>query len=505
MPAPESTSPTIGPFTPDRVKPRIIDQVPNPDPSKPNPLLSAYFQDMGADVLPTPEAELRRDRIALMLRETNSPYAVTGGNYHAYTSADRSVRDQFDADLGLMINLVGAKSYAEMRDMLKSPRPINESATDKRALSSSFPNLPGDNRSEQRKKEDRRKQMEKYANKADEFINVYLRTGNWEPISEANRLQDEVAGATTVGELLKLAFDTRYVDRVRFEAKRKLVLMGLFRSIDAHSEDLQQQFRFPEFTRFFEDHIWHQPEGEKKGATRRVEILSRHDFDDYSVQEVDGYLSVQELTTREQIEAAEKRISHHKPRKGGYYLRMSGFNQRSILYNGELIPVFTDPRKKDEDSRVAKMIRKGKDDPGSTVEDATGMMLVARNVQEARKIFRHISRAGSSSSNLVEIKQVEDTLEGGRYSAENHGSSDKVRQLKFIMEQGGNKIEVIIHTYATWLRDRFMDDVDHDSYEVKRLLSSGSFELLFPQKIYNVKDEEFSELIGNQRRAKRRK
>lgn len=481
-------------FKPDPIRPSA--QLPTPE--------KAYFMDMSGSLdttLPKPEDQLRRDRIALLLRETDSPYAVTGGNLAAYTDSSETRQRYFEADLRLIMNLVGARSYAQMRELLKGNQDIQEAAIDKRALSSYFRADPKDTRKDQVKKEERRKKILKYAEEADNFVNVYLRTGNWEPISGDTRIQNEVVlePHEGIGKLLKLVFDTRYTDRVRFEAKRKLVLMSLFAAVDSHSTELQEQFRYPEFTRFFEDHVWYQDPNEKKGATRKVEILSRHSMEDYSV------LGLEELTDPDIIQSANRRVRNQKPKKGGNHLRMSTFNQRSILYNGEVIPVFFDPRQKELNSRVAKMIRKGENDPGIAVTDATGIMLVARNVQDARKIFRHIAASGNSSTNLVEIDEIEDTLDGkSEYSAENKGSSSKTRQLKFIMKQGGTKIEVVIHTYETHLRDKLMDEIAHDEYDVRRLLKSGSFELLFPQKIYNISSEDFDELISNQRSMKRR-
>jgi hypothetical protein len=447
--------------------------------------------------LPSPEAVVKRNHIAMMLSERpDSPYAVTGNFLTAYKHADSTARRQFEGDLALVTNIMGVSRLSDLRQ--PAGRTSTRADIDKRALSIYFPPDTATGRKETKEKQ-RAEKIERYGRLADAFINSYLRTGVWEPISTSTDLTEEVQSTNDVRGLMLLLFSPGYDQRVQFEAKRKLVLMSLAAATDARSSELKEQDHYPQFTAFLNEHVWHRAPGERVGSTRRVALLSKHAFDDYKT------IDVKELETPEDIAAAEKRLSHHKPRRHGYHLRLSELNQRHIMNAGVLIPVFQDSRQKNLLARMGKMIRKGEEDPAIAVQDTTGLMLVARNLAEARKLFRYIASGGNSKSALLKIEELEDTLDGrSEYSAENAGSSSKTRQLKFIARMAGRPIEVVIHTYDSYLDYLHADEVAHEEYEVRRLIDSGAFDLLFPESIYHISRERLGRMIEHQRDFKRR-
>lgn len=444
--------------------------------------------------LPTPEATLRRDHIASMLSE-EGPYSVSNGFLSGYRDADPSLRNRFKADLALVTNLLGAQSLTQAKEALDSggAETTEKHRINKRALSIYFPKKDVDSW----KEAGRQKKIEQYSSIADAFINSYMRTGVWEPFSQITDLSEEVQSTKTIPGLFAIVFSDQYDPKVRFEAKRKLVLMSLAAALDVRSNELAEQDRYPEFTKFLNDFIWHkEPEG--TGATRAIDVLSRHSYDSFEVQG-----APEELTTTEQREQARRRIAHQHPKKGGYVLRLSSFNQRHINHKGELIPVYQDSRQKNLLSRMAKMIRKGEEDPSVAVQDTTGLLMVVRDQADAYKLLRHIASGGNSRSSLIKIEDLEDTLDGGEYSAKSSGSSPKVKQLKFIARQAGMSMEMIIHTYQTYLDYQYKDGVAHEEYQVKRMLESGAFGLLFPDNLYHIPNDELNRTIEHQRRVRR--
>ncbi|MCL5434929.1 MAG: hypothetical protein M1405_00905 [Patescibacteria group bacterium] len=439
----------------------------------------------------------RMKHIEMMLSETG-PYSVSiRSAWRGFENATESVRSQFLADLNTIGNLLNAKDHAAMRAAVDSKSKAEKLAgrINRRTLRIFKADYDKMNAEERRKEIE-----EKSALIADAFVNSFFRTGVWEPLSDRTDIKDEVQSTHSIIELLGLIF--HHPDRrIRFEAKRKLVLMKLAATADARSEELKEKDRFPRFLELLNEGFWYGeigPDKKKRLKTGDVNIESHHDYATFAtIGDPREYPDGEE-------EAVKQRMEKHKPKPGGYYIRIRQFEQRYINYDGELIPVNQDSRQKSLLSRMGKMIRKEEEDPAVAVQDTTGLMFVVRNIRDAYKVFDFFTRGGENGSLTFAVGDVEDTLSGKeKYSAENEGSSPKTRQLKFIATIEGISVEVIIHTYATYLNNLMEDEVAHDELDVRR--HTATARKIFPHEIYPKINLEvrIPEMIANQRKVRR--
>jgi hypothetical protein len=200
--------------------------------------------------------------------------------------------------------------------------------------------------------------------------------------------------------------------------------------------------------------------------------------------------------------SAQERVAKHKPR-GKYFLRLTELGHRQFLSDGDAILAYESDRPKSIESRIMKLLQKGEDDPAVGVEDVRGLMVVVDSRRDAYRFLKSLVSAGKKGSSLVKVEGIEDSLTSTRNS-DNEVSSGKTKMLKFYVRIGGARIEVILHTYQTYLDYAFRDDVSHREYEIRRLFDKGVFELLFPEIIYGIKpDEQRESLIAGEREYKR--
>lgn len=445
----------------------------------------------------TPPKPARMKHIEMMLSETG-PYSVSiRSAWRGFDAATDSVKTQFLGDLNTIGNLLGVKDFTTMRLVVdNNARAERLSGRVNRRVLRIF-NADYDKMNA----EDRRKEIEeKYALIADAFVNSFLRTGVWEPLSQWTDLKDEVQTTHSIIGLLGLVFN--HPDRrVRFEAKRKLVLMQLAATVEARSGELKEKDRSPQFIKLLNEGFWYGeiPPGLKEKRTKRdkVNIESHHN---YATLTTIG--DPREYPDQE-APSVKQRMEKHKPKPGGYYIRTNHFDVRYIDYDGEMIPINQDSRQKSLLARIGKMIRKEEEDPAVAVQDTTGLMLIVRNRRDAYRVFDFFTRGGENGSLTIKIGDLEDTLSGQeKYSAENEGSSPKTKQLKFIATIEGISIEVIIHTYATYLDNVLQDEVAHDELDVRRHVAT--FLKIFPPEIYGIDPRDhIAEMIKNQRKVRR--
>ena len=345
-----------------------------------------------------------------------------------------------------------------------------------------------------------------FAEAADRYIDGYLRLGILEPISQRIGITEEIKGTDNVVDLLAIMFDVTYSERTRFEAKRKLTLMKLTaemdkrtREFDANNQALAEKRKTNEkgdpFVRFLAAHVW-TPE-KLKGDTGEVIVVSKHSLDTYECIETEE-LSIDK---KDQV---RKRIENHHAKSRGYYLRASTFDQRTFDDGNVSIPASFDSRpKKNFLASIGKLFRKGKYNPEAGVEDMTGWMFVVRTREDAISLKRRIEEAGRKSGSLAFAEETEDTLGRKAYSAKNAGSSTELGQLKYDVLFEGNRMEIVILDYKNYLDYTYKDDVAHEEYELKRLVESGAFNALFPQKHYGVNNDDVERIIDNLRTHRR--
>ncbi|HEX8980469.1 MAG TPA: hypothetical protein VF811_12225 [Parasulfuritortus sp.] len=312
-----------------------------------------------------------------------------------------------------------------------------------------------------------RSKLKEYAQAADAVINLlsgkvlaryamHVETGN-----EIETTHDPV-------NLLLRVFDDRFSIKTRFEAKRKLVLMGLAGSIDQRERETDIENKFYAFLEFLNGNVWSQQH--KIGHLESAYLLSRHDPDTFRCIEVqviddDARARLKELGEGEKLTLLKRRIFQDGDRN---------------------IPVYVSVRKKDPAAKVLKLLRKNEKNPAVAVDDELGLMAVLDSIRDVKRFVRHLTRAAIKSGSFMTLEDISDTLTGGDYNAKNVGSSGQTPMLKFFARMGGMRVELIIHTNQSYLNYLFQRDIAHDEYEVRRIFDSGVAEFLFPNDIYHL-------------------
>jgi hypothetical protein len=331
-----------------------------------------------------------------------------------------------------------------------------------------------------------RSKIHEYANTADAVI-AYLKNKVLMAYSSHIEISNEIETTQNPIDLLLIVFDDRYHKKIRFEAKRKLVLMGLAGSIDQRERETDIENKFSTFLNFLNQHVW--SSNMKIGELEFAYLFSRHDPKDFSCTDVkvldaDAAEAIRTFSGRERLTLMKRRLFHDRGRE---------------------IPVYVTVRKKDSAAKVLKLLRKNEKNPAVAVDDELGLMAVLDNLSDIKRFMRHLTRAAVKAGSFMILEDISDTLTGGEYAAESVGSSSKTQMLKFFARLGGMRVEFIIHTNQSYLNYRFQRDIAHDEYEVRRLFDSGVTDFLFPPDIYhlNMARTRQSQLISFRRTIER--
>ena len=312
-----------------------------------------------------------------------------------------------------------------------------------------------------------RSRIREYATSADGVIN-YLKNRVLSGYHSNIEISNEIEAIHNPIELLLIIFNSRYHKKARFEAKRKLVLMGLAGSIDQRERETDIENKFSAFLEFLNRYVW-SPEL-KIGELKTTYLHSRHDTEDYRCLDVHVIEKLEEA-------AAIKPSAREK---------LTLIKRRLFNTQGKNIPVYVTVRKKDAAAKILKLLRKNEKNPAVAVDDELGLMAVLDSIADVKRFVRHLSQAAVKADSIMVLEDISDTLTGGRYQASSTGSSSSTPMLKFFARLGGMRVEFIIHTNQTYLNYRYQRDIAHEEYEVRRLFDSGVAEFLFPRDIYEL-------------------
>jgi hypothetical protein len=308
--------------------------------------------------------------------------------------------------------------------------------------------------------------LHEYARTADDVINS-LRAKVLAPYSAHIETTNEIVTAWDPVELLLALFDDRYHKKARFEAKRKLALMGLAGSIDQRERETKIGEKFLDFLNFLNAFVW-SPDY-RIGELDIRYLHSVHNQSDFSCKTV-KVLSEEEARSVRPV-AGEK---------------LTLLKRRRFRDNGADIPIYVTIRKKEPAAKVIKLLRKNEKNPASAVDDELGLMAVLNSVNDVKRFVRHLTRSAARADSFMTLEDISDTLTGGEYRSTATGSSGKTAMLKFFARTGGMRIEFIIHTNRSYLNYIYQRDVAHDEYEVKRIFDTGVITFLFPPDIYHL-------------------
>ena len=320
-----------------------------------------------------------------------------------------------------------------------------------------------------------RTKLREFSSTADAVID-YLRSKVLSPYAPHFEISNEIATTADPVDLLLVTFDDRYHKKVRFEAKRKLVLMNLAGAIDQRERETDIESRFAGFLRFLNDYVW-SPEL-RIGEHRPAYLLSEHDPGDYRCTGV----KVIEMAAANGLQLAPGQ-------------RLTFVKRRLFRPGAKDIPVYVSVRKKDPAAKVLKLLRKNEKNPAVAVDDELGLMAVLDGRAEVTRFVEHLTRAAVRSGVLMTLEDISDTLTGGRYAAGSTGSSSDTPMMKFFARLGDARVEFIIHTNQSYLDYHYRDGVSHDEYEVRRIFDSGVAEFLFPRDIYQLDMDDLRERL----------
>lgn len=308
--------------------------------------------------------------------------------------------------------------------------------------------------------------LHEYARTADDVISS-LRAKVLAPYSAHIETTNEIVTAWDPVELLLALFDERYHKKARFEAKRKLALMGLAGSIDQRERETRIGEKFLGFLDFLNAYVW-SPDY-KIGDLDIRYLHSFHSTEDFSCTRVDVL--------------AEEEARLVSPAAGE---KLTLVKRRRFRDNDMDVPIYVTIRKKPPAAKVLKLLRKNDKNPATAVDDELGLMAVLNSVNDVKRFVRHLTRSAARAESFMTLEDISDTLTGGEYCGRATGSSGKTSMLKFFARTGGMRIEFIIHTNRSYLNYIYQRDVAHDEYEVKRIFDTGVVQFLFPPDIYHL-------------------
>lgn len=324
--------------------------------------------------------------------------------------------------------------------------------------------------------------IHEYAQTADSVIK-YLQEKLLSPYAADIELSNEIETTFNPVDLLLLFFDNRFHKKVRFEAKRKLVLMNLAGTIDQKERETDIEGKFSDFITFLNEFVW-SPRF-KIGDHEKVFLHSHHAPDDFACTQV-------EVLDAEQARAVQ----------AGDHQLLTHLKRRRFNDGGQTIPVYVSVRKKSPAAKVLKLLRKNEKNPAAAVSDELGLMAVLDDRGAVRRFVKHLTRAALHSGSLLTLEDISDTLTGGYYGGTSVGSSSQTQMLKFFARLGNIRVEFIIHTNQSYLNYRFQRNIAHDEYEVRRIFDSDVAEFLFPRDLYNLDMERVKRRLLNEFRRR---
>lgn len=387
------------------------------------------------------------------------PFSHTHRDWVKCLLADQAQLTKYRAVRSQVFNLLQVKDFAGIQGLLSDARLRQQCRGRAHRLLARLFNIEVESHQVQTK-------LHEFASTADAVVD-YLRNKVLAPYAPHFEISNEIATTTDPVDLLLTMFDDRYHKKVRFEARRKLVLMNLAGAIDQRERETDIESRFSGFLRFLNDFVW-SPQL-RIGEHRPAYLLSEHDPEDYRCTGVE----VIDMYAADGLELSAGQ-------------RLTFVKRRLFRFGSKDIPVYVSVRKKDPAAKVLKLLRKNEKNPAVAVDDELGLMAVLDGRAEVTRFVEHLTKAAVRSGVLMTLEDISDTLSGGEYASSATGSSGDTPMMKFFAKLGDARVEFIIHTNQSYLDYHYRRGVSHDEYEVRRVFDSGVAEFLFPNNIYQL-------------------
>lgn len=331
--------------------------------------------------------------------------------------------------------------------------------------------------------------VSEYARQANDFMDKFTESVAYPGAGHLGGV-NEVNAEINPLNLLLMTVDRGWAPKARFEAKRKLLLMGIAASIDRRQRTTGLTSQFGDFGAWLGENVWSPDRlrGESEGAY----LISNHDQDTWACPS--AFTLSQEEGKKFHPEANQKVTQ---------LLR-----REFIARDGRRIQGFISSREKDLNSKIEKMLRKRSENPGTAVDDDLGLMAVFESIEDIRKFLditiNPLPKKGREKLPIL-LEEMSDTLGGGEYNG-NSWSSPHIRMLKVFLriayqtEQMHSegvirhmRPELILHTPATYAENLYMRGVGHPYYEINRRLKTGIGGLLLPNSYYEFDERQSAE------------
>ncbi|QQG41050.1 MAG: hypothetical protein HYV37_01860 [Candidatus Levyibacteriota bacterium] len=357
--------------------------------------------------------------------------------------------------------IFGVKNFSEIPAITKTPEALARVKTtyDER-FSLQFPDFADESI------EARANRYKKYSETADSIIDNLSKDFLGQDVVAVD-LTNELRDIHHPVDLMTIIFNKDEYRTTRFEAYRKLVLMEYAQDIDYAAS--QYKGSIDEINYFLDQNLL--SKDQKRGAPERVFIVSHLNPETYECANYTTFNTRQEARVYQQQYPGTK-LDVLPVR------RLTEGNRKIFLHT----------RKKLDISQVVKLLRKRSHEPTEAVQDVFGVFAVVETYRDVKKIVEQFIRAAQTSGSEIEVTDIEDSIQDGKYSAENGGSSKDFKVCKLQVKFHGLKVEVIIHTIKTYLDSLYQRGVSRDEFEAKRVFETGVIERLFPPEIYDLDD-----------------
>lgn len=389
--------------------------------------------------------------------------------------------------LNSLRNILGVNSLSEVRDLLEDDSARKEAS--KRGL-----RLLGNMYGIKGTEDDVERVIKNYAETANSVIDT-IRGEELSENSGSLEMINDVASTHDPVQLLLMTFDNSYDPRIRFEAKRKIVLMFLAANIDMRENEIEVTKKQSKLDEFLTEFVF--TKHDRKGQIESVYYLSAFDPETYDCTSV-------HVLKPDQVDPARK--TYIDPESGekkilGEHQKLIGATRRAFMYKGKNIPIRIKNPPKAAVRKVLKLIRKGVGNPAVAVDDDVRMMGIVDNYDDAYKFMAHLQNSAINAGSFMDFEGVEDTIQGGKRAespignAVGNGGSSELQWIKFHARFGlpGEKpvyIEVMLHTNETYMNYEYKHRVAHREFATRRFFGDddelATADLLFPKIHYGI-------------------
>jgi 8-oxo-dGTP pyrophosphatase MutT (NUDIX family)/hypoxanthine phosphoribosyltransferase len=303
--------------------------------------------------------------------------------------------------------------------------------------------------------------------------------GNIGTLNEVSIVNDPI-------DLILMSFSTKASRRMRYEARRKLLLGDLAARSKLENMDIEK--RLDKFSRFLGQNIW---SGKTSAEIQHIELLSFHSPENYACT------NIKILEPEEKVGISEF-IQYHR-------FGMRSWNN----IKGHEKHVMVEHRGKSDAAQIIKLLRKDTKNIGS-IDDVAGFKMTFITKNDIYDFLEKLQYEANKLGTSLIYEEVYDTIDNGDdFRVTNSGSSSNLEIIKVHLNFNGNLIELQLHTIRSFIDSRLHDEYGFEEYALSRIFQKGKYDesvvdLLYPKDIYGSEISlYFEELKADVRESKR--